>query len=117
MRGKAMTTILRRILKRVPGLVAVYAIALQAVLGVWAGPLSAAQASDPLAILCSGAAVVSALPDQPGSSHRTDCACGVTCTHMSMGALADAAAAVAGPAPLLAARAPEPGLSAPLFGR
>lgn len=112
-----MATTLRRMLKRALGLVAVYAIALQAVLGVWAGPLSAAQASDPLAILCSGAAADSASPGDPASSHRADCACGMTCTHMAMGALAAGAAGLSVADPVLVARVRESGVAAPLSHR
>lgn len=81
---------MRMILKRFFGLLAIYAIALQAVLGVWAGAANAAQGFDPLAVLCGTASADPASPDRQPSSHRTDCVCGSACTHASMGALAEA---------------------------
>lgn len=78
---------MRAILKQLCSFLAIYAIALQAVLGVWAGAAQAAAATDPLSVLCRTAADGATLPERAPSSHGFDCICGAACTHMSTAAL------------------------------
>ena len=97
---------MRAILKQFLGLLAVYVIALQAVLGVWAGAAYAGVSVDPQAILCRTVSDSPAAPDNAPNSHRVDCVCASACPHMSMATLVDVTPLPSSPSLAVAIRSP-----------
>jgi hypothetical protein len=101
---------MRAMLKQFLGLLAVYVIALQAVLGVWAAAAQAGASADPsshiMAILCRTASDGPSAPENAPTSHRVDCVCASACSPMPIAALEDAASLPSSPTVAVAIRPP-----------
>jgi hypothetical protein len=69
----------RAIMRRLVCLAAIYAIAVQALLGAWLGAANAAPAAASAPVMLCGAALGGAGPDPTQSGHMPDCPCMALC--------------------------------------